>query len=305
MTDPLDRLDWTRGAPKKSGRWLCDVGDDAGTGLLSIIYIEDGARSVLLAARYRDGMWRSLVIDPGAPIRRHAPLPDPAAIRAAAFEECARLAESVRRTTTRRPRRLTRSAYERLIAEDLAWLDLQPRTLERQHIAEVLRASPGHEYGPDPRADVAHLTAELERERAAAAQRKADAQVAAVAEEMARLRARLKNAARIATGHDVHRYLIVNTVGRLDGAAKVLHHRRLCEFYVAAHFGLVDPRQAQAERPDLYERVHSATQALTSYMDQMIGFPIDERPDYDALAPLFFERFHSLALAALAGSEGE
>lgn len=42
--------------------------------------------------------------------------------------------------------RLTRAGYEQLIAEDIAWLLQQPRTLERDHIEAVLRASPAREY---------------------------------------------------------------------------------------------------------------------------------------------------------------
>lgn len=42
---------------------------------------------------------------------------------------------------------LTRSAYEKLIAEDIQWLMSQPRSLERDHIWAVLQASADHEYG--------------------------------------------------------------------------------------------------------------------------------------------------------------
>lgn len=64
---------------------------------------------------------------------------------------------------------MNRWAYEKLIAEDLEWLMAQPRTLERDHIADVLRwsvdriyprkdkqdanpdpGSPAAERGPDP-----------------------------------------------------------------------------------------------------------------------------------------------------------
>lgn len=37
--------------------------------------------------------------------------------------------------------RLPREAYERLVAEDLEWLDAQPPCLEREHIATIVRAS--------------------------------------------------------------------------------------------------------------------------------------------------------------------
>ena len=42
--------------------------------------------------------------------------------------------------------RIRREAYEQLIWEDLDWLMQQPRSLERDHIALVLKASPGREY---------------------------------------------------------------------------------------------------------------------------------------------------------------
>lgn len=44
--------------------------------------------------------------------------------------------------------KLTREAYERLIAEDIAWLMQQPRTLERDHIKAILEHAVEYEYGP-------------------------------------------------------------------------------------------------------------------------------------------------------------
>ena len=44
--------------------------------------------------------------------------------------------------------RLNKLGYEQLINEDIAWLETIPRTLERDHIILVLRASINHEY-PD------------------------------------------------------------------------------------------------------------------------------------------------------------
>lgn len=72
--------------------------------------------------------------------------------------------------------KLTRHAYEKLIQENREWLAKQPRTLERDHIDLILRASPAHEYECDSlreqrealhaRAQAAELRAEgLERER--------------------------------------------------------------------------------------------------------------------------------------------
>ena len=111
-----------------------------------------------------------------------------------------------------------------------------------------------------------------------------------------------KSACRLAVFHDVHRYLMANTQGRENGAEKALYHQRLCEFYVAVWYGLDDPTRARLEHEDEYQRVHDETQELTSYLDVIIRFPLDDpHPDYDRLAPLFFDRFHQLAIAALEG----
>jgi len=43
--------------------------------------------------------------------------------------------------------KLNKTKYEQLINEDIAWLKTKcPRTLEREHIIDVLRASIEHEY---------------------------------------------------------------------------------------------------------------------------------------------------------------
>lgn len=39
--------------------------------------------------------------------------------------------------------------------------------------------------------------------------------------------------------------------------------------------------------------------AASEHRDQVIGFPVVGRPDYDTLEPLFFEKFHVLAMRAL------
>jgi hypothetical protein len=46
--------------------------------------------------------------------------------------------------------RLNRDAYAKLVAEDMAWLDRQPRTLEREHIRQILTLAVEYEYGPVP-----------------------------------------------------------------------------------------------------------------------------------------------------------
>lgn len=42
--------------------------------------------------------------------------------------------------------KMARSSYKTMLAEDLEWLLKQPRTLERDHIAEIMRRSLVHEY---------------------------------------------------------------------------------------------------------------------------------------------------------------
>ena len=107
-----------------------------------------------------------------------------------------------------------------------------------------------------------------------------------------------KNAARIHTHFMVARYLMANADGRQDGAEKSQRHIELCAFYVAAIHG-ADPEQVICDYTEDFEAVHEATQELTSYLDEQIGFPLTGRPDYDRLGPLFFERFHELAMTAL------
>lgn len=45
--------------------------------------------------------------------------------------------------------RMNRPAYEKMIAENIEWLLKQPRTLEREHIEQVLRVSADREYSTD------------------------------------------------------------------------------------------------------------------------------------------------------------
>lgn len=108
-----------------------------------------------------------------------------------------------------------------------------------------------------------------------------------------------KNACRIHTNFFVGRYLMSNAAGRQNGAEKAQVHRELCQFYVAAVHGISDPELVHREHDEIYQAVHSATQALTDYLDEVIGFPLESDPDYDKLVPLFFERFHQLAMTSL------
>lgn len=111
---------------------------------------------------------------------------------------------------------------------------------------------------------------------------------------------RLETALRTAMDHHIYRYLMANTHGRCSGYDKATHHVQLSYIYVANRAGFVDPERApRLETTDLtmvYTIIHDASQALTDYMDEVIGFPIDDpRPDYDALVPKFFDEFIRLA----------
>lgn len=116
-----------------------------------------------------------------------------------------------------------------------------------------------------------------------------------------------KQACRLHTSFTIARYLMSNAHGRWDGAEKAQRHSELCSFYVATVRGVDDVDMVRRGFPVCYENdyqaVHDATQALTDHLDEEIGFPLDSRPDYDKLTPLFFERFHSLALHALGVTE--
>lgn len=60
---------------------------------------------------------------------------------------------------------INRAAYERLTAEDLVWLEQQPRTLERDHVIEIVRNSAEMYYGNCNRASeqVARLASDRDQ----------------------------------------------------------------------------------------------------------------------------------------------
>lgn len=110
--------------------------------------------------------------------------------------------------------------------------------------------------------------------------------------------ARFKHACWLLMAFFTNRYLMSNAHGRWDGAEKAEMHRRLTQYMVAAWRGDMDPEDVLMIDAD-YKRVHNATRELTDNLDEQIGFPLKSRPDYDKLAPLFFERFYALATTAL------
>lgn len=98
----------------------------------------------------------------------------------------------------------------------------------------------------------------------------------------------------------VNRYLMANAHGRRDGAEKAEQHQNLCERFIAVYF-CVSRDDVRMEYEAQYQDVHTATQdALTDRLDEVIGFPLDSRPDYDTLAPVFFDVFHDTAWRTLA-----
>ena len=114
----------------------------------------------------------------------------------------------------------------------------------------------------------------------------------------------LKHALWLASSFTVHRYLMSNAEGRWSGAEKATCHDELCRLYVAVFRG-VEVDQVRVDLEADWMAVHDATQELTDHMDVVIGFPLKGVPDYEALAPKFFDHFHRLATHALRASHGQ
>ncbi len=97
---------------------------------------------------------------------------------------------------------------------------------------------------------------------------------------------------------DIHQYLRACTAGRLSGARKAQVHIELVDNYIAWWFQCEKHQAKQCE--EKLWAVHDATRVFTDHMDEAIGFPpYDEHPDYDDLAPLFFQEFHKIAVKVL------
>lgn len=98
----------------------------------------------------------------------------------------------------------------------------------------------------------------------------------------------------------IHRYLMSNTYGRLDGAEKATRHIELCEIYIATTY-FISTDKARIHYNDQLKMVHDKTQLLTDYLDEMINFPLDDpHPDYNSLSKPFFFMFFHLAEQAIA-----
>ena len=90
---------------------------------------------------------------------------------------------------------------------------------------------------------------------------------------------------------------MANTEGRLDGAEKAHRHLELCKTFIQAYFCCPE-HEARRCYLDEYNEVHDHTQYLTDFMDEEIGFDTN-KPNYDKMAPLFFNRFIELAKQSL------
>lgn len=100
---------------------------------------------------------------------------------------------------------------------------------------------------------------------------------------------------------DINRYLMSNADGRQDGAEKAECHFRLCKTFLAGYFKC-EIDSAMSLHYTRFDMLHSATQELTDNLPDEIGFPLKGRPDYDKLAPLFFDKFLDIAYKSLEGS---
>jgi hypothetical protein len=95
---------------------------------------------------------------------------------------------------------------------------------------------------------------------------------------------------------DIIQYLRANAKGSENSCMKADHHLMLSYIYVASKVGIVDPdlapRVHNTTHSMMYSKIHDATQELTDFLDEEIGFPLeDPRPNYYHFAPLFFKEF--------------
>jgi hypothetical protein len=98
--------------------------------------------------------------------------------------------------------------------------------------------------------------------------------------------------------NDIPRYLAVCADGYENGSAKSIIHIHLCDIFIAGYC-MCEIERAMSLYYTRWHIVHEATQELTDYMDDEIGFPKKGTPDYEKLSPLFFDKFFDLAKNAL------
>lgn len=96
----------------------------------------------------------------------------------------------------------------------------------------------------------------------------------------------------------IHRYLQSNTYGKADGSQKAHWHFELCKIAIASIYQCdIEDAAEDDERLAHLKRIHGESQELTCNLDKEIGFPLKEKsPNYEKLAPLFFDKFIEIAL---------
>jgi len=118
---------------------------------------------------------------------------------------------------------------------------------------------------------------------------------------------REKNLLKMICDFDINRYLMSNADGRWDGAEKAQRHLRLSNWFTAWWFELSGEdagkrfhlRSGKFKDENVARLVHDSTTPLTDYLDEVIGFPLEGRPDYNTLSPKFFDKFYELATTKL------
>ncbi len=120
---------------------------------------------------------------------------------------------------------------------------------------------------------------------------------------------REKNLLKMMVRFESLRYLMSNADGRWDGAEKATRHINLSDAFVAWWFGLpsvshggrfnVNSGKYKDSFNSISTTVRNATRPLTDHLDEVIGFPLEGRPNYDDLMPKFFDHFYDLAVEKL------
>jgi len=93
---------------------------------------------------------------------------------------------------------------------------------------------------------------------------------------------------------DIRKYLISNTKDLCNGSMKAHQHKILCATYLSYHYLRDITEDTLYLVDDEYELVHTKTQQLTGYLDEVIKFPLDKLTkdiDLDKYIKLFFNRF--------------
>jgi hypothetical protein len=86
---------------------------------------------------------------------------------------------------------------------------------------------------------------------------------------------------------EIHRYLLANTYGRLDGNEKYERHKNIS---VILYEFLTGKKYNEIKDFSKMRNIHDyLAEILTDRMDEVIDFPIYEKPyDYDELTQRFF-----------------